>query len=84
MNLIDIITPPGSFPSPGAAYVQAASTALARLPADDSGQDMIEYALVAACMGLASVAGIHGIASQIANDLNYVLNGFNTAYSGRS
>ena len=81
MNLIDMTTTPGTFLAPGAAFVQCASAALARLAADESGQDLIEYALVAACMGLASVAGIHGIASQIANDVNYVVNGFNAAYA---
>jgi len=43
---------------------------------------MLEYALVASFMGLASVAGINGLASKVANDLNIVLNGFNAALAG--
>jgi Flp pilus assembly pilin Flp len=53
-----------------------------RLADEDSGQDMLEYALVASFMGLASVAGINGLASKVANDLNIVLNGFNAALAG--
>src|ERR1039458_6342686 len=40
---------------------------LARLWKDESGQDLVEYGLVAACVGLASVTGIHGIASVISD-----------------
>lgn len=46
---------------------------------DESGQDVIEYALVAVAMGLFTVAGIHGLATSISNDLNIVINAFNSA-----
>jgi len=45
---------------------------------------MVEYALVASFMGLASVAGVNGLASKVAGDLNIVLNGFNAAVAPRS
>jgi pilus assembly protein Flp/PilA len=40
---------------------------LANLVADDSGQDLIEYAMLAALVGLASVVGLQGVASHINN-----------------
>lgn len=55
---------------------------LARLLADESGQDLIEYALVAATVGLGTVAGVNGLASSIAKDMNLLLNGFNAALAG--
>jgi Flp pilus assembly pilin Flp len=45
---------------------------------------MVEYALVASFMGLASVAGVNGLASKIAGDMNLVLNGFNAALASHS
>jgi pilus assembly protein Flp/PilA len=51
---------------------------LARLWKDESGQDLVEYALVAACIGLASVTGIHGIAAVISRSINVVVNRFTT------
>jgi pilus assembly protein Flp/PilA len=51
---------------------------LARLWKDESGQDLVEYALVAALVGLASVTGIHGIAAVISRSINVVVNRFTT------
>jgi len=39
---------------------------------DESGQDLIEYALVAAVLGLAAVAGMTSLASNISNALSGV------------
>jgi pilus assembly protein Flp/PilA len=50
-----------------------------RLWQEDSGQDMIEYALVAALVGLSTVAGVHGLANSIITDINFVVNGFTSA-----
>ncbi len=36
-----------------------------RLAKEDSGQDLIEYALVAALIGLGAVAGMHTLSSDI-------------------
>jgi len=55
---------------------------LARLFRDESGQDLVEYALVALVMGLGTVAGVHGLASSISSDLTFILNGFTSAVSG--
>ena len=55
-----------------------AAQPLARLWKDESGQDLVEYALVAALVGLASVTGIHGIAAVITRSINLVVNGFTT------
>jgi pilus assembly protein Flp/PilA len=43
---------------------------LKNLIAEESGQDLIEYALVAALVGLGSVASMQGLANSIANTFN--------------
>jgi pilus assembly protein Flp/PilA len=43
-----------------------------RLVADDSGQDLIEYALLAALIGLGSVLSMKGLSNKIANTFNSV------------
>lgn len=53
-----------------------------RLLADDSGQDLIEYALVAATIGLGTVVGVNGLAASISRDMNLLLSGFNAALVG--
>jgi pilus assembly protein Flp/PilA len=45
-----------------------------QLVADESGQDLIEYALVAALVGLGSVASMNGLAGSIANTFNGIGN----------
>jgi pilus assembly protein Flp/PilA len=40
---------------------------LKNLIAEESGQDLIEYALVAALVGLGSVASMQGLATSISN-----------------
>jgi pilus assembly protein Flp/PilA len=55
---------------------------LARLYRDDSGQDIVEYALIAVFMGLSTVVGVHGLASSISNDLTTILNAFSNATAG--
>ena len=54
---------------------------LARLWKDESGQDLVEYALVAACLGLGTVTGVDGIAVVIARSINVVVNGFTSVVS---
>ena len=46
--------------------------ALLDLLRDESGQDLIEYALVAAILGLAAVAGMSSLASNISNAFSAV------------
>ena len=43
---------------------------------DDSGQDMIEYALIACFIGFSTVTGLHGLAAQICNYFNIVDNNY--------
>jgi pilus assembly protein Flp/PilA len=43
-----------------------------RLLHDESGQDMIEYALVGALVGLAAVLSIKGVTNKIGNTFNSV------------
>jgi pilus assembly protein Flp/PilA len=47
---------------------------LKKFIAEESGQDLIEYALVAALVGLGSVASMNGLASSIANTFNGIGN----------
>jgi pilus assembly protein Flp/PilA len=46
--------------------------ALQHLLRDESGQDLIEYALVAAIIGLAAVAAMSSLASNISNAFSAV------------
>jgi pilus assembly protein Flp/PilA len=50
---------------------------------DESGQDMIEYALVAATIGLASVAGVNGLASSVSQYMAIVRVAFENALGGQ-
>jgi len=47
---------------------------LSKFLKDESGQDLIEYALVAALVGLGSVAAMSGLSNSIANTFNGVGN----------
>jgi pilus assembly protein Flp/PilA len=47
--------------------------------ADESGQDLIEYALVAALVGLGSVASMNSLAGSIANTFNGIGNALTNA-----
>jgi pilus assembly protein Flp/PilA len=46
---------------------------------DESGQDLIEYALVAALVGLGSVASMNSLAGSIANTFNGIGNALTSA-----
>jgi pilus assembly protein Flp/PilA len=54
-----------------------------RLIEDESGQDMIEYALIAATVGLGTVAGVNGLASSVANYMNVIGTAFDAALGGQ-
>uniref|UniRef100_A0A7V5CRZ7 Flp family type IVb pilin n=1 Tax=Acidobacterium capsulatum TaxID=33075 RepID=A0A7V5CRZ7_9BACT len=56
-------------------------TVLNNLLKDESGQDLIEYALVAALIGLAAVAAMSGVADGIKNAFNSVNTQLATATS---
>ncbi|HKO18505.1 MAG TPA: Flp family type IVb pilin [Acidobacteriaceae bacterium] len=47
---------------------------LSKFLKDESGQDLIEYALVAALVGLGAVAAMQGLSNSIANTFNGVGN----------
>jgi pilus assembly protein Flp/PilA len=47
------------------------------LIADESGQDLIEYALVAALLSLCAFASMNGLGSKISNAFNIVTNNLN-------
>jgi len=51
---------------------------LKNLMTEESGQDLIEYALVAALIGLGSVAAIGKIGGGISNEFNNINNSFST------
>lgn len=52
---------------------------LKNLMTDESGQDLIEYALVAALVGLGSVAAMNSLAGSIASTFNGVGNALTNA-----
>lgn len=54
---------------------------LAALHQDESGQDLIEYALVAALIAFAAVAGMNYVASEINNAFSKIGNKLNNAIS---
>ncbi len=45
---------------------------LPHLTADESGQDLIEYALVAALLGLGAVSAMRNLSTTIANSFNRI------------
>ena len=52
---------------------------LKNLMTEDSGQDLIEYALVAALVGLGAVAAMKGLSNSIGNTFNGVGNSLTNA-----
>ena len=54
---------------------------LKALIAEDSGQDLIEYALVAALVGLGAVAAMKGLSNSISNTFSGVGNSLTNAVS---
>ena len=55
---------------------------LRKLIVDDTGQDLIEYALIAALIGLGSVAAVRGLAMDVNNTLKRVGDAMTTASCG--
>jgi pilus assembly protein Flp/PilA len=54
---------------------------LTKLMKEDSGQDLIEYALVAAPVGLGSVAAISGLTNSLQNSFNSIGSALSSAVS---
>jgi pilus assembly protein Flp/PilA len=59
--------------------VRVVRTAMARLLEDESGQDLIEYCLVAALIGLGTLVGVHSAANTIVNIMLQVGTNFTNA-----
>jgi pilus assembly protein Flp/PilA len=59
--------------------VSAARRAVQRPVQDESGQDLIEYALIAGLIGLGTLVGVHGAANTIVNYILTVTTAFSTA-----
>lgn len=57
------------------------TAAIGRFSREDSGQDLIEYALLAALVGLGSLSGMKGLSVQIANSFNNINTGITNAIS---
>jgi pilus assembly protein Flp/PilA len=58
---------------------QNAEQLFRKLLADESGQDLIEYALVAALIGLGSVAALTNLSNTLTNALGGVSNALNNS-----
>jgi pilus assembly protein Flp/PilA len=56
--------------------VRAMKQLMKQLVTDESGQDLIEYALVAAVIALGAIAAMNGLVNAIGNGLNTVGNSF--------
>jgi len=57
------------------------SDVLAQLHSDESGQDLIEYALVAALIAFAAIAGMNFVAATINNAFSKIGNKLSNAIS---
>jgi pilus assembly protein Flp/PilA len=62
-------------------YMKNMKQLFAALIAEESGQDLIEYALVAALVGLGAVAAMQGLKNSVSNTFSNVSNQLNTATS---
>ena len=54
---------------------------LGKLVAEESGQDLIEYALVAALVGLGAVAALRGLSNNVGKTFNTVGNSLTSSVS---
>ena len=61
--------------------MNTAKELLIRLVKEESGQDLIEYALIAALLALGAVTGMKTLANNIGNAFNSVGNQLSTAMS---
>lgn len=52
-----------------------------RLYCEDAGQDLIEYALVGALLGLAALSAVKGLGTKIGSAFNTVTSNFNSDVS---
>ncbi len=68
MNRLHHVADPHA-PAPKPAFTRPL---IARLLKEDSGQDLIEYALVAALIGLAAVGAMRGLSTKISTSFNAV------------
>lgn len=68
---------PAALPARRATY--RFTICCAHLLNDERGQDLVEYALIAATIGLGTIAGMHGIAASISNYMAVVGTGFDAA-----
>jgi Flp pilus assembly pilin Flp len=66
-------------PSPQTASPRPPKPALARLRRDESAQDMVEYGLLAAVLGLGALSGINNLAGKVSDVFGNLTNGVNKA-----
>src|SRR5450631_44650 len=57
---------------PSTNWLNTAAFFYDRFYSDESGQDLIEYALLAAMVGLGSVSGTQNMASAVANEFTHI------------
>jgi pilus assembly protein Flp/PilA len=58
----------------GVSTLSSLSQRLKSLWTDESGQDLIEYALIAALIALAAIVAMKGLSNKISNEFNAVGN----------
>ncbi|HEX4007513.1 MAG TPA: Flp family type IVb pilin [Acidobacteriaceae bacterium] len=59
--------------------MKSATRLLEALYADESGQDLIEYALIATLIALVAITGLNGLASNIKSEYSSITNQFSSA-----
>jgi pilus assembly protein Flp/PilA len=66
---------------PVALFFRSAHTISLRLLSDDSGQDLIEYALVAALVGVGVLGALRGLKNAIGTSFNSIGNNLTSSVS---
>jgi pilus assembly protein Flp/PilA len=73
-NVTIVVINPHDHLTQGEGTMQSITPVLKGLLIDESGQDLIEYALIAALIALGAIVAMGGLSNQIANEFNTIGN----------